>query len=79
MDSGKYDGAADGNWENCVRSQEDWGVIVLGTMFLVPCIFFNKCPYFSYYVAEYPMDRPHILVCVSSFTHHYVYEIYLCY
>ena len=34
-------------WENCVRSQGAymegaWGVIVLCTMFLVPCIFFNK-------------------------------------
>ena len=51
-DSGKYDGAAEGNWENCVRSQGayfegDWGVIVLCTMFLVSCIFFNKCLYFS--------------------------------
>ena len=50
--SGKYDGAVDGDWENCVRSQGayfegDWGVIVLCTMFLVSCIFFNKCPYFS--------------------------------
>ena len=38
-DLGKYDGAADGDW-NCVRSQGayfagDWGVIVLCTMFLV--------------------------------------------
>ena len=38
-DSGKYNGAADGNWENCVWSQGayfggDWGVIVLCTMFL---------------------------------------------
>ena len=36
----KYNGAADGDWENCVRSQGayfegDWGIIVLGTMFLV--------------------------------------------
>ena len=35
--SGKQDGAADGDWENCVRSQGayyegDWGVIVLCTM-----------------------------------------------
>ena len=50
-DSGKYDGAADGNWENCVRSQgayfeEDWDVIVLCTIFLVSCVFFNKCLYF---------------------------------
>ena len=39
-DSGKYDGAADGSWENWMRSQgacfvEDWGVIVLSAMFLV--------------------------------------------
>ena len=39
-DSGKYNKAADGYWENCVRSQGayfegDWGVIVLCTMFLV--------------------------------------------
>ena len=39
-DSGKYDGEADGDWDNCVRSQGayfegDWGVIVLCTMFLV--------------------------------------------
>ena len=51
-DSGKYDGTADGNLENCVRSQrayfeEDWSVIVLCTMFFVSCIFFIKCLYFS--------------------------------
>ena len=62
-DSGKYDGAADGNWENCVRSQDayfegDWGVTVLCTMFLVSCIFFNRCLYFSYYMAGYLLDRP---------------------
>ena len=39
-DSETYDRAADGDWENCVRSQDayfegDWGVIVLYTMFLV--------------------------------------------
>ena len=39
-DSGKYNGAADSNWENCVRSQGaylegDWGIIILCTMFLV--------------------------------------------
>ena len=61
--SRKYDGAADDDWENCVRSQGayfegDWGVIVLCTVFLVSCIFFNKCLYFSYYMAEYPLDRP---------------------
>ena len=50
-DLGKYSGAADGDWENCVTSQGayfegDWGVIVLCTMFLVSCIFFSKCLFF---------------------------------
>ena len=53
--SGKCYRAADGDWENCVRSQcayfeGDWGIIVLCTMFLVSYIFFNKCLYFSYYM-----------------------------
>ena len=57
-DPQKYAGAADGNWENYVRSEGayfkgDWGSIVLCTMFLVSCIFFNKCLYFSYYMAGY--------------------------
>ena len=30
------------------------------TMFLISCIFFNKCFYFSYYMAGYLLDRPHI-------------------
>ena len=59
--SGKYDRAAEGDLENRVRSQDayfegDWGVIVLCTMFLVFCIFFNKCLYFSYYMAGYFLD-----------------------
>ena len=45
-------------WENCVRSQVayfegDWSIIVLCTMFLVSCIFFNKCLYYSYYMVQY--------------------------
>ena len=59
---GKYDGAADGDWRKYVRSQGayfegDWGVIVLCTVFLVSCIFFSKCLYFSHYVAGYLLDR----------------------
>ena len=51
-DSGKYNGTADGNSENCVRSQGayfegDWGITILCTVFLVFCIFFSKCLYFS--------------------------------
>ena len=65
-DSGKYNGTADGDWENCGKSQGayfegGWGIIFLCTMFFVPCVFFNKCPYFSYYVDEYLLDRPGIL------------------
>ena len=64
--SGKHDRAVDGNWENCVWSQGayfegDWGVIVLCAMFLVSCIFFNKCLYFSYYMAGYLLEIPHIV------------------
>ena len=64
-DSGKYNGTADGNRENRVRSQGayfegDWGTIVLCTMFLVSCVFFNKCLCFSYYMAGYCLNRPHI-------------------
>ena len=62
LDSGKYDGAADDNWENCVRSQGahfegDWGITVLCTMFLVSYNF-NKCLYCSYYMAGYLLDKP---------------------
>ena len=47
--SRKHDGAADGNWDNCMRSQSacfegDRGIIVLPTVFLVSCIFIKKCP-----------------------------------
>ena len=64
-DSGKYDGAADGDWENCVRSQGayfegDWGVTVLCTIFPVSCIFFNKCLFFIL-LAGYFLDRLCIL------------------
>ena len=53
-DLGKYNRAADGDWENCVRSQGaycagDWGIFVLCTMFLVSCIFFNKCLFFTWH------------------------------
>ena len=68
-DSGKYTGAADGNWENSVRSQGayfegDWDVTVLCTMFFVSCIFFSKCLYFSYYMAGHLLDRSCVCVCV---------------
>ena len=63
-DSGKYNGRAGDDWENCGRSQGayfegDWGVIVLCTMFLLSFIFFRNWLYFSYYMAGYLLDRPH--------------------
>ena len=69
-DSAKYNGAADGYWENCVRSQGayfegDWGIIALCTIFLVSCIVFIKC-LFLYYMAGYLLDRPHIISILIS-------------
>ena len=73
-DSEKYNEAADGDWENCVRPQGayfegDWGIIVLCTVFLVSCIFFNKCLCFSYYMAGYLLDRP----CIYTHSHTHIH------
>ena len=38
--------------------------VSLSYPFLVSCIFFNKCLYFSYYVAGYLLDRPCIYIMV---------------
>ena len=82
-DSGKYNRAADGDWENYVRSQSsyfegDWGIIVLCTVFLVSCISFNKCLYFSYYIAGYLLDiytytHIHAYICAYTHTHIHIY------
>ena len=84
-DSGKYDRAANGNWENCVRSQGAYfegggAIIVLCTMFLLSYIFFRKCLYFSYYMAGYLLDRPCIygnLSISSVYWEKIIYIIYL--
>ena len=81
-DSGKYERAADGNWENCVRSQgayfeEDWGVIVLCTMCLVSSIFFNKCLYFSYYMGGHLLDRPLLSCNISSILPQFFFFFFL--
>ena len=39
-DSGKYDGAADGDWENCVRSQGAWGLRHHCPTYNVSCILY---------------------------------------
>ena len=81
-DSGNYDGAADGDWENCVRPQGayiegDWGVTVLCTMSLVSCIFFNKYLYFSYHITGYLLDR--LYTHIHIYTHIYLsYRFYIC-
>ena len=36
-------------------------------MYKVSCIFFNKCLYFSYYMARYLMDRLHILLITNIY------------
>ena len=74
-DSGKYKREADGDWENCVRSQgscfeEDLCVIVLSTMFLVSCIFFNNCLYFSHYMAGYFLERPCMALHIQGELYH---------
>ena len=56
---------------SCVRSQGaycegDWGVIVQYTIFLVSCIF-NKCFYFSYYMAGYFLGTLCILCIYFSY------------
>ena len=38
----------------------DWGITILCTVFLVSCIFFSECLYFSSYMAGYLLDRPRI-------------------
>ena len=83
-DSGKYDRAADGNWENCVRSQGayfegTWGVIVLSTMFLVSCIFFNNCLWFSYCIAGYILARLFYLILIKELVFEFLRKIWrLC-
>ena len=55
-------------WKNCGRSQDayfegDWGIIVLFILFIVSwSIFFNKCLYFSVYMAGYFLDKPSYVV-----------------
>ena len=44
-------------------------VIVLCAPFLVCCIFFSKCLYFTYYMAGYLLDRPHIFDVEQIFKH----------
>ena len=53
----------------------DRSIIVLCTVFFVSCIFLNKCPYFSYCMAGYLLDRPCIYQIL--FIHHLMIEIWV--
>ena len=69
-DSGKYDGAANGDWEKCVRSQgayfeEHWGVIFLCTMFLV-CSSINVSIFHITWLDTFWAN--HICICIYIFT-----------
>ena len=56
----------------------DWDIIVLCTMLLTSCIFFNKCFYFSYFMAGYLLDRPHTVVNILMSLNFFIYmSIYL--
>ena len=62
----KNDGAADGDWENRVRSQGayfewDWGVTVLCTVFLVSCIFNNSLYFHSTWLDTFWTD-PYVVM-----------------
>ena len=79
-DSGKYNLAADGDWENCVRSQgayfeEDWGITVLCTM---TCIFFKKSLYFIVHGWIPSGQTPYIVVPIG-FTNIVAYLLLMCY
>ena len=46
----------------CVRSQGAYFELRCHcSMYNVSCIFFNKCLYFSHYIAGFLLDRPHII------------------
>ena len=49
----------------------DWSVIVLYTVFLVSCIFFNKCLCFTYYMAGYLLGH---LGLGMGIHRHYLYH-----
>ena len=78
-DSGKYDGAAEGNWENCVRSQGayfegDWGVIVLCTMFLVSSsisVFYFHITWFDTFWTDLVYISIYIIIYKPTYVHTY--------
>ena len=69
-DSGECNGAANGGWGNCVRSQSanfegDWGVIVLCTMFFISSSI-TVSTFHNIWLAGYFLDRPHILFSMAA-------------
>ena len=65
-ESGKYQRAADGDWENCVRfySEGDWGIVVLWQCFLY-FVSSSISVSISHYMAGCLLDRPHTHMCLD--------------
>ena len=66
-DSEIYNGAADGDSENCLRFPRCllwWALWHHCPMYNVSCIF-SKCLYFSCYMPGFLLDRPHISWMIS--------------
>ena len=75
-DSGKYDGVADGDWKNCVRSQ---GACFGGTeasLSYVQCSLYLEASSinvsFSYYMVGYLLESPRVpiipVICRAEYT-----------
>ena len=67
----KYNGAADGDWENWVRPQgayfgRDWGILSYVQCFLY-LLSSSINTYFFYYMTGYLLDRPCMFMYFSSF------------
>ena len=77
-DSGKYDGAVDGDRENCVRSQSayfegEWGVIVLCTMFPISSSI-NASIFQIAWLDTFWTDLVHQQITVSTLENLYILE-----
>ena len=89
-DSGKYNRANYGNWENCVRSQGayfegEWGVIVLCIIFLVSCIFFKKVSIFHITWLDtfwtdlmHTYTSIHMYAYINVYINTHIWKTYIC-
>ena len=84
---GKDNREADGDWENCVKSQGayfegDWSIIILCTVFLVSCIFLNKSLFFILHgwipSGQTIHTHTHTLYVMYIYIH-YIHTLYILY